>query len=255
MSEIILSKRLTAIAGWVPIGSRVADIGSDHALLPCAMAEQGQVSYALAGELNEGPFQAASKQIRSSGLRAIVEARKGDGLAVIEGSDAIEVITISGMGGALISHILTEGASKLANVRRLVLQPNVGEDHVRRWLVANGWLLIDEQILEEDGKFYEVLLAERVEDAAEKNDALYTATNICNVEISRERLLQMGPFLIARAGEVYVGKWTYEIDKLRKVIAELQHSTREEAKERTAIFQKELDEMEGILACLQTVKR
>jgi tRNA (adenine22-N1)-methyltransferase len=255
MSEIILSKRLSAIANWVPAGSRVADIGSDHALLPCAMAEQGKVSYALAGELNEGPFQAASKQIRSSGLTAIVEARKGDGLTVVEASDAIEVITISGMGGALISHILTEGASKLANVRRLVLQPNVGEDHVRRWLVANGWLLLDEQILEEDGKFYEVLVAERAGNAAANNESLYTSRKMCNLEISCERLLQMGPFLIERAGDVYVAKWTYEIGKLRKVIAELQHSTREEAKERTAAFQEELDEMEEILTCLQTDKR
>lgn len=254
MSEIILSKRLAAIAGWVPAGSRVADIGSDHALLPCAMAEQGQVSYALAGELNEGPFQAASKQIRSSGLSAIVEARKGDGLAVIEASDAIEVITISGMGGALISHILTEGASKLTNVRCLVLQPNVGEDHVRRWLVANDWLLLDEQILEEDGKYYEVLVAERAGHVAAKNESLYTSRKMCNLEISRERLLQMGPYLIERAGEVYLAKWTYEIGKLRKVITELQHSTREEAKERTATFQEELDEMEAILTCLQTVK-
>jgi tRNA (adenine22-N1)-methyltransferase len=243
MSEIILSKRLAAIAGWVPAGSRVADIGSDHALLPCALAEQGQVSYALAGELNEGPFQAASKQIRSSGLSAIVEARKGDGLAVIEASDAIEVITISGMGGALISHILTEGASKLTNVRRLVLQPNVGEDHVRRWLVANDWLLLDEQILEE-----------RAGHVAAKNESLYTSRKMCNLEISRERLLQMGPYLIERAGDVYLAKWTYEIGKLRKVITELQHSTREEAKERTATFQEELDEMEAILTCLQTVK-
>lgn len=255
MSEIILSKRLAAIAGWVPVGSRVADIGSDHALLPCAMAEQGKVSYALAGELNEGPFQAASRQIRSSGLGAIVEARKGDGLSVIELSDAIEVITISGMGGALISHILTEGANKLGNVRRLVLQPNVGEDHVRRWLVMNGWVLIDEQILEEDGKFYEVLLAERADHATEKNETLYTSRKKCSLDISRERLLQMGPFLIERAGETYIAKWTYEIGKLRKVITELQHATREEAKARIATFQEELDEMEAILSCLQTVKR
>jgi tRNA (adenine22-N1)-methyltransferase len=60
--------------------------------------------------------------------------------------------------------------------------------------------------------------------------------------------------LIERAGEVYLAKWTYEIGKLRKVITELQHSTREEAKERTATFQEELDEMEAILTCLQTVK-
>ena len=42
----------------------------------------------------------------------------------------------------------------------LVLQPNVGEDFVRRWLVEHGWVFASgECILEEDGNIYEILHA------------------------------------------------------------------------------------------------
>lgn len=256
MSDLQLSRRLATLADWVPTGSRVADIGSDHALLPCVMALQGKVSFAIAGEVNEGPYQAASKQIESSGLSHLVQARKGNGLAAIEHADQIEVITIAGMGGALISQILSEGIEKLEGVKRLILQPNVGEDIVRRWLVANGWLLLDERLLEEDGKYYEVLLAERAEQVELKNATLYAERDsICNFRFNRERLYAMGPYLIERGGDIFQAKWQSENRKLRKIISDLQQSDREEAKQRALEFQQEIEQVEAILTCLQTVKR
>jgi tRNA (adenine22-N1)-methyltransferase len=253
MAELQLSRRLATLAAWVPVGSRVADIGSDHALLPCVMAQAGQVRFAIAGEVNEGPYQAASNQIRSSGLSNIVQARKGNGLAVIEPEDNVEVITIAGMGGALISQILTEGLPKLANVRRLILQPNVGEDIVRRWLVANDWALLDETILEEDGKFYEVLLAERVESDSTNQELYAPRVNQCGEAIQSEQLYTMGPYLIERGGEVFQAKWQSENDKLRKIMKDLQQSEREEAKQRAMQFLQEIETVEAILRCLLTV--
>ena len=46
----------------------------------------------------------------------------------------MSVITIAGMGGRLIARILEEGLDKLANVERLILQPNNREDDLRIWL-------------------------------------------------------------------------------------------------------------------------
>ena len=53
----------------------------------------------------------------------------------------------------LIATILEEGLDKLANVERLILQPNNREDELRSWLQEHGFQIVAESILEEAGKF------------------------------------------------------------------------------------------------------
>ena len=78
---IKLSRRLQTIADQVTQGARVADIGSDHALLPVYLIQSGRCPSAIAGELNTGPYQAARKQTAEAGLKAVIEVRQGDGLS------------------------------------------------------------------------------------------------------------------------------------------------------------------------------
>lgn len=64
-----LSNRLQRIHDQIPEGSRMADIGSDHALLPVAAIRSGKASAAVAGEVNPGPYDAACKQVSDAGLK------------------------------------------------------------------------------------------------------------------------------------------------------------------------------------------
>ena len=63
-------------------------------------------------------------------------------------------------GGRLIATILEEGLEKLSNIQRLILQPNNREDDLRIWLQDHGFRIVAESILEEAGKFYEILVVE-----------------------------------------------------------------------------------------------
>lgn len=250
---IVLSERLMKIAEQVPAGSRLADIGSDHALLPAFLAENGRIAFAVAGEVNPGPYAAARKQVEEAGLARVIDVRLGDGLEVVAAGE-VDVVAIAGMGGNLIASILEAGKAKLSGVRRLVLQPNVGEEAVRRWLHREGWLLAGEQIVEEDGKIYEILTAE-CGGKTSAADGLYRARELFGFgTVSGKRLFQMGPYLLAAASPAFLEKWRREIAKLERIAAQLTRSDQEEAHRKRAAVLAEIAELKELIACLQKDK-
>lgn len=247
-----LSARLQQICNQLPPGCRFADIGSDHAMLPVAAIKSGAAASAVAGEVNEGPYEAAKRQVRASGLQERISVRKGNGLEVLSPGEA-DVITIAGMGGALIVSILTEGMSKLDGVNRLILQPNVGEDLVRRWLLDHNWYLAQEFILEEDGKIYEILTADRDNNAEEWNAQLYQARKLpgTGLELTKERLLLMGPRLSERPEAVFFDKWASEIAKLEKVRSQISKSELEASRVKEEEIRLQIEQWKEILTCMQ----
>ncbi|GLY09985.1 tRNA (adenine(22)-N(1))-methyltransferase [Pseudobacillus badius] len=210
-----LSKRLMAVASRIPAGAVIADIGSDHAYLPCYAVQRGVAAQAVAGEVADGPLQAAKQQVQAAGLEEKIAVRKGNGLEVIAAGE-VDCVTIAGMGGPLITSILNEGKEKLVGVKRLVLQPNLRADHIRRWLLMNGWQLIDEEIMEEDGKIYEIL-------TAEQGDADKPYGKRKEVE------LLTGPMLLAEKSDVFLKKWRREADQLEVVLENLKKAEDQQA--------------------------
>lgn len=204
-----LSARLETVARFVPNQSKLADIGSDHAYLPCYLAKKGVVTFAIAGEVVEGPYKSACRQVTAEGLSGVIAVRLGDGLEVLHKEDHIDCITIAGMGGALITSILENGKKKLETVKRLILQPNIGAKSIRTWFLENNWELIDEEILEEDGKIYEVLIAE-------KGEPLHPYST----ELEKEILI--GPYLMQKKGNAFQKKWRLEMENWQRIYMQLE---------------------------------
>ncbi|KYD22465.1 hypothetical protein B4135_1255 [Caldibacillus debilis] len=196
MKNIGLSRRLAAVSRFVLPGSIVCDIGTDHAYLPIHIIRTGKAAKVIATEAAQGPFERAGKNVREAGLEGKIELRKGDGLSVIDEQDQIGCITVAGMGGTLIANILEAGKDRLNGVKRLVVQPNVGARKVREWFLQNGWELIGEEILEEDGQFYEIL-------AAEKGDPYRPYRHL-------QKELLFGPFLLREKSPAFREKWRRE---------------------------------------------
>ncbi|MBU5354208.1 class I SAM-dependent methyltransferase [Paenibacillus barcinonensis] len=249
-----LSNRLQRIHDQIPEGSRMADIGSDHALLPVAAIRSGKASAAVAGEVNPGPYDAACKQVSDAGLKEKITVRRGDGLDVISTGE-VDVITIAGMGGALIASILERGLSKLEGVQLLILQPNVGEDILRRWLLEHHWVVVAEQLLEEDGKIYEIITAMPQASSPIANEEVYRARPLKDgVELTEDLLLRMGPYLTDRATEVFFAKWESEIGKLQGVLQSISKSDQESSRDKAAEVQQLITSLQEVLACLPKVK-
>lgn len=206
----MISKRLELVASFVSQGAILLDVGSDHAYLPIELVERGQIKSAIAGEVVEGPYQSAVKNVETHGLKEKIQVRLANGLAAFEETDQVSVITIAGMGGRLIARILEEGLGKLANVERLILQPNNREDDLRIWLQDHGFQIVAESILEEAGKFYEILVVEAGE-----------------MELSA-RDTRFGPFLLREISPVFVQKWQKEAEKLEFALGQIPEKNLEE---------------------------
>ena len=206
----MISKRLELVASFVPQGAILLDVGSDHAYLPIDLIERGQIESAIAGEVVEGPYQSAVKNVEAHGLKEKIQVRLANGLAAFEEADQVSVITIAGMGGRLITRILEEGLDKLANVERLILQPNNREDDLRIWLQDNGFQIVAESILEEAGKFYEILVVEAGQMKLSASD------------------VRFGPFLSKEVSPVFVQKWQKEAEKLEFALGQIPERNLEE---------------------------
>ena len=206
----MISKRLELVASFVPQGAILLDVGSDHAYLPIELVERGQIEGAIAGEVVEGPYQSAVKNVEAHGLKEKIQVRLANGLAAFEETDQVSVITIAGMGGRLIARILEEGLYKLANVGRLILQPNNREDDLRIWLQDNGFQIVAESILEEAGKFYEILVVEVGQMKLSASD------------------VRFGPFLSKEVSPVFVQKWQKEAAKLEFALGQIPEKNLEE---------------------------
>ena len=215
--QTVLSKRLAAVAEFVPQGARLLDVGSDHAYLPIALMEEGKIDFAIAGEVVKGPYESAVHNVAGAGLADKIVVRLADGLAAFEASDQVTTITICGMGGGLIADILAAGVEKLASVDRLILQPNNREDELRAWLMNNGFKLVTEEIMTENDKFYEIMVVEHGQMTLSETD------------------LRFGPVLNQEKSAVFKARWQRELKKLE--IA-LPHVPENRVDDRAAISQK-----------------
>ena len=153
-----LSKRLQAVANLVTPGKRLADIGTDHGYVPIWLYEQGRIPSALAMDLREGPLQRAKEHIRMHGLDEKIKTRLSDGLEKLLPGEA-DSIVIAGMGGMLVVKILTQGQAVLDSVQELILQPQSDLDAVREYLHRTGFVIVQEEMVFEEGKYYHMMKA------------------------------------------------------------------------------------------------
>ncbi|MBU5213442.1 tRNA (adenine(22)-N(1))-methyltransferase [Heyndrickxia oleronia] len=233
MNSEKLSKRLEMVSQYLLKNSTFADIGSDHAYLPCYAIKKGLAKYAIAGEVVEGPYQTAKQQVMECGYESSISVRKGDGLEVLQPNE-VDCITIAGMGGPLIASILENGKDRLLGVKRLILQPNIGANHIRNWCVQNNWVIIAEEILEEDEKIYEIIVAENNERAE--------VTHLTDAE------LLLGPFLMQEKSDVFIKKWSDELKQWRIILDRMNLAeNQEKIIERKLAIEKNISLVEEVL--------
>jgi len=167
-----LTDRLLKIASLVTEGKRVADIGTDHGYIPVYLLNQGKVPYAILADVNKGPLENARGEVRHNKLLDKVDLRLGSGIEVLEKGEVDEVI-IAGMGGILISELLEAKLEVAHSVDKLILQPMQAQNELRKYLLNNGFEILDEVLVKEDFRIYEIIIAKYTGKNTVVSDEIY----------------------------------------------------------------------------------
>lgn len=154
----MFSQRLWALADMLIKGGVTADIGADHGGLARFLAEKEIAPRVIATELGDGPYRRLLVGVSYSTCRRLIEIRQGNGLAVLDPGEAINVV-IAGLGGEAMVEILSADYSKACSFKRFVFQPMSRAGVLRRELSGWGWPILEERLIEENGRLFVALSA------------------------------------------------------------------------------------------------
>ena len=152
-----LTDRLLKIASLVDNGKRIADIGTDHGYIPVYLLNQNKIQYAILGDVNKGPLENARKEVTRNKLQDKVDLRLGSGIEVLKENEVDEII-IAGMGGMLINNLLKANEKIAHTTEKLILQPMQAPEELRMFLYQNGYKILDEHLVREEHRLYEIIV-------------------------------------------------------------------------------------------------
>lgn len=153
-----LGGRLQLCASMVRPGVRLADIGTDHAYLPIWLAKKGLIAHAVAADVRVGPLQKAQANIDRYRVPDVVTARLSNGLDEILPEEADD-ITIAGMGGETIIDIVSRASWLKDKAKHLILQPMTSAEQLRIYLAEQGFSVLQEQAVQDEGRIYSAFMA------------------------------------------------------------------------------------------------
>ena len=151
-----LSHRLLAIANLITPGIPVADVGCDHGYLAIYLISYGISPRVIAMDINRGPLERAREHVSESGLTDSIELRLSDGLKELSPGEGKSIV-MAGMGGPLMISIMEASPEVCREAYEFILQPQSEISGVRHYLEDNGYCIIEEDLVSEDGKFYPMM--------------------------------------------------------------------------------------------------
>ena len=152
----MLSNRLLMIANLVAKDAIIADVGSDHALLPIYLVKNGVAKKAYAIDNKKGPISGAIENIANYQLEDKIEVRLRSGIIDLE-SD-VDTVIIAGMGFTTIKSILLANLERAKSLDKIIIQCNNQLDLFREFLYDYKFEIIDEEFINDANKDYNIIV-------------------------------------------------------------------------------------------------
>ncbi len=227
-------------ASMVPKGSRVADIGCDHGKLAVYLIEKNTATYVIASDIGKGPLERAVKTVTDAGYTDKIDIRLADGAKGIrrtdEGRPEVDVIVMAGIGGMLALDMVRESVDIYRDIDCFVIQAQSNIDVLRRSMDDMGFTIIDEDVTEEDGKFYTAIkycYLGQTEDMTHVSYVTYEGDAPRYHEGLTEAEALYGPLLINKSKQALHELLERELDKYEDIYKEL--SQQDDPSDRTGM--------------------
>jgi len=173
-NEPSLSPRLAMVAGLLPAGRRLIDIGTDHAYLPIIAVKRGLYEQAVAADIRHGPLAVAERNIRRFACADHLTAVLSNGLSAFDCRPG-DVVVIAGLGGLEMIDILEAAPDRWPH---LVLQPQKSDPILRAYLAESGYSICSEALCSDDRRLYVAMVAERAAERSAEYAAEQSADNV-----------------------------------------------------------------------------
>lgn len=151
-----LDNRLKRITDFIPSDSYILDVGCDHALLDIYLALNRKNVKLIASDINEKPLNKAKENIKKYNLEDKITLVKADGISKI--NDDVNIVVIAGMGTSTINEIINKDLEKLKNVEKIIISSHTSNLDLRYNMNNNGFKILDEVVVFDKNKYYEIIV-------------------------------------------------------------------------------------------------
>ena len=166
-----LDNRLKRITDFIPSDSYILDVGCDHALLDIYLALNRNNVKLIASDINENPLKIAKENIKKYNLEDEITLEKADGVSKI--NDEVDTVVIAGMGTSTINDIINNDLKKLKNVKKIIISSHTSSFELRENMNKKGFKIIDEAVVFDKGKYYEIIVYSNGYEKLSKLDMKY----------------------------------------------------------------------------------
>ena len=227
-----LSKRLKRIAEHVDKCESVADIGTDHGYIPIYLVKEGICEKAIASDINKGPIEKAKVNVAFEGVSNKIKCLLGPGLNPLKVGEVNGVI-LAGMGGNLTRDILLADMEKVKKYDFIILQPAQNPEVLREFLYKNDYEIIDEDLIKDEGRFYE-LFKVKYNENSEK------------LVFEDELEYEVSPLLREKNHPLFKEFIEEKINRCETILSFIKEDT-ESAKKRKSDLEEKINKLKGML--------